>query len=79
MNHIENPVRDEPRRHPLLWVFALFCLFLSVPFYYPEGRAPTMIFGLPDWCWVTLIADILFALIVCWMILKTWIASSEED
>ena len=79
MNETQSPVRDEPRRHPFLWFFALVCLFLSVPFYYPEGRTPTMILGLPDWCWVTLIADTLFAAIVAWMVVKTWITPSEED
>jgi len=70
---------DEPRRHPFLWGLALFLLFLSVPFYYPEGRIPKLIFGLPDWCWVTIVADCLFALLTSYIVMKTWRDPSEGD
>lgn len=69
---VEELVEDEPRRHPFIWVFALLCLFFSVPFYYPEGRDPVLIYGLPDWCWVTLAADLLLAATVVHLILRTW-------
>ena len=63
---------DEPRRHLFLWAIALILLFISVPFYYPEGRTPTLVWGLPDWCWVTLIADFLFAVLTAYLVLNTW-------
>lgn len=68
----EKQLRDEPRRHPWLWALALFFLFLSVPFYYPEGRPPILIWGLPLWCWITLLADTCFAATVACLILFTW-------
>ncbi len=70
---------DEPRNHPLLWVLAIFLLFLSVPFYYPEGRTPTLYYGLPDWCWITLFADTAFACLTSYLVLKTWADPSEKE
>ena len=70
---LETPsLRDEPRRHPLAWAAALFFLFLSVPFYYLTDREPTLILGLPDWCWITVFADLCFAATVAGLILRTW-------
>lgn len=66
------PLEDEPRRHPFLWGLALLFLFLSVPFYYPSDREATLIAGLPDWCWITLLADFCFAATVACLILFTW-------
>ena len=68
---------DEPRNHRLPWILAFFFLVLSVPFYYPAGRTPSTLFGLPDWCWITLLADLGFAITVAWMILRTW--SEDAD
>jgi hypothetical protein len=75
----EEKLHDEPRRHPWLWALALFFLFLSVPFYYPEGREPVLVWGLPLWCWVTLFADTCFAAVVAWMILFTWKEKAPEE
>ena len=69
---------DEPRRHPFLWAFAVLCLFVSVPFYYPDDRTPRIVYGLPDWCWITIIADTLFAIVVAYLILRTWSEPTEE-
>ena len=68
----EFQLEDEPRNHPFLWVLAFLFLILSVPFYYPSGREPDLIWGLPDWCWVTIVADTCFAATTAWMILFTW-------
>jgi len=68
----EKHLDDEPRNHPMLWILAFLFLVLSVPFYYPTGREPQLLAGLPDWCWVTLLADIGFAATVAAMILRTW-------
>lgn len=75
----EGVLLDEPRRHPGLWGLALFFLILSVPFYYPEGRDPNVIWGLPDWCWVTILADLCFAITVAWTILFTWKERPAEE
>lgn len=76
MDPQETKLADEPRNHPFLWVIAFFFLVLSVPFYYPSGREPDFILGLPDWCWVTIFADTCFAATVAFMILFTW---KEEE
>lgn len=72
MDDWDSKLEDEPRNHPFLWGLALFFLILSVPFYYPSGRTPVLIEGLPDWCWVTLLSDFCFAVIVGVMIHLTW-------
>ncbi len=71
-------LEDEPRKHPALWGLALFFLFLSVPFYYPAEREPALVWGLPDWCWVTLVADFCFAVVVAVLILFTWREKTPE-
>lgn len=88
MNEVSTPldcersaarITDEPRRHPILWGLALVFLFLSVPFYYPSDREPVILWGLPDWCWVTLLANLAFAATVSVLVLCCWKESPGSD
>jgi hypothetical protein len=72
LEEVADRLEDEPRNHPFLWGLSLIFLIFSVPFYYPAEREPAYLWGLPDWCWVTLLCDTLFAATVAYLILKTW-------
>lgn len=71
-------IADEPRRHAFLWVLAVVFLLFSVPFYYPTGREPWILWGLPDWCWITLLSNVAFAATVSVLVLRHWEESSDD-
>ena len=69
-------LRDEPRRHPLIWVVYLLLLAIAVPWYWPTGYRGPLVLGLPLWAAVSLGAVVLMALWTAFVIRRWW---REED
>ena len=69
-------LRDEPRRHPLIWVVYLLLLAVAVPWYWPTGYRGPLVLGLPLWTAVSLGAVVLMALWTGFVIRLWW---QEED
>ena len=69
-------LRDEPRRHPLIWVVYLLLLAAAVPWYWPTGYRGPLVLGLPLWVAVSLGAVVLMALWTAFVIRRWW---REED
>lgn len=69
-------LRDEPRRHPLIWVVYLLLLAVAVPWYWPTGYRGPLVLGLPLWAAVSLGAVVLMALWTAFVIGRWW---REED
>jgi hypothetical protein len=69
-------LRDEPRRHPLIWVVYLVLFAGAVPWYWPTGYRGPLVLGLPLWAAVSLGAVVLMALWTGFVIRRWW---REED
>ncbi len=69
-------LRDEPRRHPLIWVVYLLLFVVAVPWYWPTGYRGPLVLGLPLWAAVSLGAVVLMALWTAFVIRRWW---REED
>ena len=74
--HDVEGLRDEPRRHPLVWVVYLLLFAVAVPWYWPTGYRGPLVLGLPLWTAVTLGAVVLMALWTGFVIRRWW---REED
>ena len=70
-------LRDEPRRHPLIWVVYLLLFAVAVPWYWPTGYRGPLLLGLPLWAAVSLGAVVLMALWTGFVIRRWW--REEED
>ena len=69
-------LRDEPRRHRLIWVVYLLLFAVAVPWYWPTGYRGPLVLGLPLWAAVSLGAVVLMALWTGFVIRRWW---REED
>ena len=64
-------LRRDPLRHP--WLFAAIAVLyaLSIPWWFGEGR-PALVFGLPSWVALSLLATLGVACLTAFAALRLW-------
>jgi hypothetical protein len=69
----------EPVRSPWLWVVMTALVLASVPLYLPSGTVLPLVFGMPYWMVVSVVATVLFAAFTSWMCLRRWNLVEEQE
>lgn len=57
----EQVPRDEPNRHPWIWLVYVIAYSLSIPWYLPREDNPALWLGFPYWVVLSLVATIFIA------------------
>lgn len=70
----------EPIRRPGIWVVLVLLIVAAVPLYLPSGTVRPLVFGLPYWMVISVVATVLFAAFTSWVCLRRWnLAEPEEE
>lgn len=64
--------RDEPARHPWIWLVYGSLYALSIPWYLAPGEIPEKWLGLPRWVVVSMLATLGVALFTAFVIQRYW-------
>jgi len=71
--------RDEPNRHPWIWLVYALAYSLSIPWYLPRGVAPPIWFGFPYWVILSLIATVFVAGFTAFVYHTYWRDWEDDD
>ncbi|MFC4001631.1 hypothetical protein ACFS2C_00855 [Prauserella oleivorans] len=70
----------EPIRRPGIWAVMVLLMVASVPLYLPSGTVRPLVFGLPYWMVISVVATLLFAAFTSWVCLRRWnLAEPDEE
>ena len=69
-------LHDEPRRHPIVWLVYAALYAIAIPWYWPQGAGTGLVFGIPLWAAVTLLAVVALAGWTAYVIHRYWHESS---
>lgn len=69
----------EPIKRPRVWVLVGAMVLLGIPWYLPTGTIEPIVFGLPAWFWVSVLAAVGLSATVCWACLTQWRLEDVED
>lgn len=61
------------------WIAYLLLLALSIPWYFPEGSAEPIVFGMPLWCVISLSCYIAAAALTIWRLDALWSADVVDS
>lgn len=74
-----NTVR-EPIRSRWAWFVIAALVLGSVPLYLPVGTVLPLVFGVPYWMALSVVATLLFAALTSWLCLRRWnLVEPEEE
>jgi hypothetical protein len=70
--------REEPLKHPWVWLVYVLLYGLSIPWYLAPGSAPSLWLGVPHWIVVSVLATLGVALFTVFVIARYWTDSDDE-
>lgn len=68
---------DEPMRRVWFLPLVLLLLTVSIPWYRSRGGEPRLMYGLPDWVWVTLACSFLLSVVTALVAIFCWRDDAE--
>lgn len=69
----------EPIRKKWIWIGLVLIVLANVPWYFPVGDIYPLVFGLPYWALIILVASLVLSGYLYWVTLTQWNLVEDEE
>jgi len=70
---------SEPVKKPLVWIGFIILFALINPWYFPAGSWSPLLFGIPYWALIILVASLSLSIFITWVVMTQWETGADED